>query len=830
LTFRPSQSDDSQSSNDIDFGYLSSLEYREVDEENGGNRTILINGVPDWAIRLKRNRYYAQKAIENLVYGCCNRNNLDYVSLQNVAKCVQEIMTKVNGYNNGEDEGIDNPSSVLSVSNALRKHSGKVRTLAMIVGVSQPYKVVTTLEWTCQECGYQDFDELDPPRQFLTLPHKKCPKCGLDGNDDNSGDQQNQVQPQKYKQKQIDLIDLIALPHYENAKSITVQDSESYDDLEKLQVVLLGDRMTRNVKAGGIALITGSIHVLNSGGGRGSGSSKLLPVLYAESIEYQREEDKPITAEDIEAFKRFAAKPDLINRLVSMFAPNVVGHSDKKLGLLRSALNTKSDVRTKGTGSIRNRTHTLLIGDPGVAKSMLAKEVTKIVPNSRYVTAQHASPKSLLAIVDKEQDNSKMLLLGAVPMSKNAICSINELGSKAYEDQQYLADVMEEGRFTIDKYGIYQEIESPTTVIATANPTGGYWVNNLNPRTDEIPIRSNILDRIDQIYIFKDFQTIEERREYAKQKMLMSQQTMAYNYNFLKRYILYAASSLKEPILTAEASSMLSEFWIRLSNEGYGANRSLDSLVRIAKAQARLHLKEEVDVQVVKEVIQSMGLMFVEFGKVVDTGIVDPRDLAYNEVIEYVNRLDQPITFIEAVKHVSEHNNTIKQYLGDRLQSIGENKKLRALHDRFTDKAAGTNNYKRSRSGFRVVIKSMSPLVLVKGGKQEREQLLESPQQQVVIKESDGSNRSNRSISLQQSQQTQLTEAIDKAMLDYKGRNKGYFTKDDFIYHTLMTPNLHWNIDQAEHRLYALLEDGIVEKIEPDRYRPKLQPLQALLE
>jgi len=254
-------------------------------------------------------------------------------------------------------------------------------------------------------------------------------------------------------------------------------------------------------------------------------------------------------------------------------------------------------------------------------------------------------------------------------------------------------------------------------------------------------------------------------------------------------------------------------------------------LVRIAKAQARVHLKEEVDVQVVKEVIQSVGLIFVEFGKAVDTAVADPRDMAYNEVIEYVNRLDQPITFIEAVKHVCEHNNPIKEYLGDRLQSIGENKKLRALHDRLTDKAAGNNNCKRSRSGLTVVIKNMNPLVLVEGGKQQKEeQLQEFSQQRGVVEEFDKSNGSIRSVRPLESQQSKLTEAIGKAMLDDKGRNKGYFTKDDFIYHALMTPNLRWNVDQAEHRLYELLEDGIVEEIEPDRYRPKLQPLQALLE
>jgi replicative DNA helicase Mcm len=56
------------------------------------------------------------------------------------------------------------------------------------------------------------------------------------------------------------------------------------------------------------------------------------------------------------------------------------------------------------------------------------------------------------------------LRLGPIPLAKNAICAINEIGSMNFEDQRFLLDIMEEGRFTIDKYGIHQEIDSPTTI------------------------------------------------------------------------------------------------------------------------------------------------------------------------------------------------------------------------------------------------------------------------------------------------------------------------------------------------------------------------------
>ena len=47
----------------------------------------------------------------------------------------------------------------------------------------------------------------------------------------------------------------------------------------------------------------------------------------------------------------------------------------------------------------------MLVGDPGQAKSLLAREAINLLPNSRYVTATNASGKSLVVIIDKENDS-----------------------------------------------------------------------------------------------------------------------------------------------------------------------------------------------------------------------------------------------------------------------------------------------------------------------------------------------------------------------------------------------------------------------------------------
>jgi hypothetical protein len=51
-------------------------------------------------------------------------------------------------------------------------------------------------------------------------------------------------------------------------------------------------------------------------------------------------------------------------------------------------------------------------------------------------------------------------------------------------------------------------------------------------------------------------------------------------------------------------------------------------------------------------------------------------------------------------------------------------------------------------------------------------------------------------------------------MIGNQGNNKGYLTKDDWVFTCQMWPNLNWTEEQAEQILYALLEEGKIQEIE----------------
>jgi hypothetical protein len=59
-----------------------------------------------------------------------------------------------------------------------------------------------------------------------------------------------------------------------------------------------------------------------------------------------------------------------------------------------------------------------------------------------------------------------------------------------------------------------------------------------------------------------------------------------------------------------------------------------------------------------------------------------------------------------------------------------------------------------------------------------------------------------------------IEEILNKAMAGTQNNNKGYFTKNDWMFTCQMWPNLHWTEEEAEQRLHALLEEGKIREIE----------------
>jgi replicative DNA helicase Mcm len=365
-----------------------------------------------------------------------------------------------------------------------------------------------------------------------------------------------------------------------------------------------------------------------------------------------------------------------------MFAPDIIGHGPAKLGLLRSIVghlvlpsgnaNTSTDKGRELNKKSDGRVHTLFVGDPGTAKSSLLDEAIKVKPNSRKVSAPHASTKTISAIIEKEGEQYT-LRLGAIPLSAGAICGVNEIAHFPPEDQGRLLDVMEEGRFPLDKHGQHYDIPCPTTIIGTANPIQGRWSDSEIAHTDEINLRNALVERFTQIYTFRD----KEEKGFVK-KMNQIRKRKPSNYNFLIKYLVYA-SSIKDINITDEAEYMLNTFWDQAKSAGSLNVRMYLGIYRLAEAQAKLKLKNIIDEEIATQVIEAVQFMMSQFDKTGGT-VKNPRDMTYCCFLQILQRVKMGITIPEICRIACEENTQVQEYLGRRW-SVDQNMKLRRVVD-----------------------------------------------------------------------------------------------------------------------------------------------------
>jgi MCM2/3/5 family protein/minichromosome maintenance replisome factor len=269
--------------------------------------------------------------------------------------------------------------------------------------------------------------------------------------------------------------------------------------------------------------------------------------------------------------------------------------------------------------------------------------------------------------------------LGPVALAKGSICALNELGKMSFEDQGHLLDVMEEGEFTINKYGIDAAIKAPTTIIASANPINSTWKNDdYGEKIDlnEIPAIKPLIDRTDLIFVFKKPKDENAIREYTYKKSKLEDQLTPDYYNCLRKHIMYAKRI--NPKMSDEAKIMLNEYYIKISIN-FGSHRIRETLYRLAKAIARLKLKEIADAEDAKETMEFYNTNLLQYQQVIS--IPDnPRDTTYNECVKILKEIKSPIFLDELVITACKRNEQLKQYLGDELK-LRKNWKLRPVFD-----------------------------------------------------------------------------------------------------------------------------------------------------
>jgi replicative DNA helicase Mcm len=232
------------------------------------------------------------------------------------------------------------------------------------------------------------------------------------------------------------------------------------------------------------------------------------------------------------------------------------------------------------------------------------------------------------------------------------------------EDRGAIHPAMEQQVVSIAKGGIVATLNARTSILAAANPTLGRY-NPYQTIAQNMNLPVTILSRFDLIFILRDLLEIEKDTKMAEHILNLhllsgSSVTAPLDIELLRKYISY--SKTINPVLTEEVITSFRDFYVKMrtaSIEGGEASaisitaRQLESLVRLAEARARVHLREQVIVEDAEAVIALMQRSLEQVGIDVTTGEIDIDILYTGKPRSLQMQLQKVLSVISEMERVS---------------------------------------------------------------------------------------------------------------------------------------------------------------------------------
>ena len=316
-----------------------------------------------------------------------------------------------------------------------------------------------------------------------------------------------------------------------------------------------------------------------------------------------------------ERVRNEAAKEGTENKLVSSLAPEIFGMQGVKRSLLYQMVGG-SMIRYEDGLKIRGDLNIALIGDPGVAKSQLLKQIAFLTPRSVYTTGKGSSGAGLTASVFRDKTTGEISLEGgALVLSDLGICCIDEFDKMEESDRTSIHEVMEQQTISLAKAGITTSLNARTSILAAANPIWGRYNRKKTPH-ENIGLPHSLLSRFDLIFILLDnakadvdLRMAEHITNIHQQSALPEVQNNVYEDEFLRAYVSLARTF--NPIVSYDIHEFIIGKYIDRRRENaelgkygqYITPRSLLGIIRFAQASAKLRLSDEVTISDVENAV-----------------------------------------------------------------------------------------------------------------------------------------------------------------------------------------------------------------------------------
>jgi len=332
-------------------------------------------------------------------------------------------------------------------------------------------------------------------------------------------------------------------------------------------------------------------------------------------------ETSPPTPEEEEKILALAKDPSVHKKIMNSIAPSIYGYEHIKEAIMYLLFGGVA--KSLPDITVRGEINTLLIGDPGTAKSQLLQYVARIAPRGLYTSGRGTTAAGLTAAVIREKGGSMSLEAGAMVLADKGIACIDEMDKMRPEDRVAIHEAMEQHTVSVAKGGIVATLNARTAILAAANPSlGRYEPHRTVAENISLPV--TILSRFDLIFVLRDIPNKDSDARMLEHileihKRGASPLEAQIEPDLLRKYISYAKTI--KPVLSSAAARRLGDFYLamRSASEAEGSPvaitaRQLESLVRIAEARARVALRKEVTVEDAEAAIAIMKKSLEEVG------------------------------------------------------------------------------------------------------------------------------------------------------------------------------------------------------------------------
>lgn len=361
--------------------------------------------------------------------------------------------------------------------------------------------------------------------------------------------------------------------------------------------------------------------------------------------------------EDVRTIRSLARREDILSILGRSLAPSIYGHNVIKKALALQLLSGCEKNLANGT-HLRGDINILMVGDPSTAKSQLLRSAMTIAPLAVSTTGKGSSGVGLTAAVTSDPDTrERRLEAGAMVLADRGLVCVDEFDKMGENDRVAIHEAMEQQTVTIAKAGIHASLNARCSVLAAANPVYGQYDRRRRIQ-ENIGLPDSLLSRFDLLFVVLDQIDPECDRRIAGHVVTghryrpdhgqtghdsdyddddsddedwgdddgnerkvhsvwqRSRQAAANNnekksvmndphvndvlqHDFLRKYIHFAKSRIK-PVLTDGARDFIANRYAEMRCRQDERTlpitaRSLETVIRLATAHAKLRLSNEVE-------------------------------------------------------------------------------------------------------------------------------------------------------------------------------------------------------------------------------------------